>query len=54
LAERLLIDVYIEKTLLQPWLFKLAKKKHMEEEMHESLEKLGPLVKEIQLLEQAG
>lgn len=48
------IDVYIAKTLLQPWLFKLAKKKHMEEEMHASLEKLGSLVKEIQLLEQAG
>jgi len=48
------IDVYIEKTILQPLLFKLAKKKQMEEEMNESLENLESLVKEIKLLEQAG
>jgi hypothetical protein len=48
------IDIYIERTLLQPWLFKLVKKKHMEEELNASLENLGSLVKEIKLLEQAG
>jgi hypothetical protein len=48
------IDVYIEKTILQPLLFKLAKKKQMEEETNKSLENLGLLVKEIKLLEQAG